>query len=72
MVHMSGEVKGKSWKFARPYHGSFRVVSVTPTNAEIKLVDQLHVEPILVSLKWVRLCHEELPDISWTRGSRVI
>ena len=28
-----------AWKFARPYHGSFRVVSVTSTNAEIVLVD---------------------------------
>ena len=33
MVHMPREVSGKDWKLARPYHGPYRVISVTPTNA---------------------------------------
>ena len=28
MVRMPGEIKGKSWKFARPHHGPFGLVSV--------------------------------------------
>ena len=71
MVQMPGEVKGKSWKFARPHHGPFRVVSVTPTNAEVVLVDKPDEDTIFVSLKRVRPCYEELPDISWIGHSGV-
>ena len=67
MVRMPGEIKGKSWKFARPYHGPYRVVPVTPTNAEVVLVDRLNDDPILVLQ--IRPCYEELPDISWTGNS---
>ena len=70
MVKMPGEIKGKSWKFARPFHGPFRVVSVTPTNVEVRLVDQPSAEPIFVSLQRVRQCYDELPDASWTGHSR--
>ena len=68
MVHMPGEVKGSTWKFARPFHGPFRVICLTPTNAEVRLVDEPKSESIFVSLDRVRRCHEELPDKSW-RGS---
>ena len=71
MVRMPGDIQGKSWKFARPYHGPFRVVSVTSTNAEVVLVDRPTDDPIFVSLKRVRPCYEELPDISWTGHSNV-
>ena len=37
MIHMLGVVKGKAWKFARPFHGPYRVIGVTPTNVEVKL-----------------------------------
>ena len=50
MVHMPGEVKGKSWKLARPFHGPYRVLSLTPTNAEVRLVDRPTSESIFVAL----------------------
>ncbi len=68
MVHMPSEVQGKTWKFARPFHGPFRVLSLTPTNAEVRLVDEPKSQSIFVSLNRVRKCYEELPDQSW-RGS---
>ena len=37
MVYMPGDVSGKKWKIARPYHGPYRILSVTPTNAEVQL-----------------------------------
>ena len=37
MVHMPGELKGRAWKFARPFHGPYRVVAVTLTNPEVQL-----------------------------------
>ena len=59
MVKMPGDIKGKSWKFARPFHGPFRVISVTPTNVEVRLVDQPKAESIFVSLQRVRQCESE-------------
>ena len=32
LIHMPAAVTGKAWKLARPYHGLYRVLSVTPTN----------------------------------------
>lgn len=63
---MPGGIKGKYWKFARSYRGPFRVVSVTPTNAEVVLVDRPNDDPLFMSLKRVRPCYEELSDTSWT------
>jgi len=68
MVHMPNEVQGTTWKFARPFHGPFRVVSLTPTNAEVRLIDEPRSDSMFVSLSRVRPCYEELPDASW-RGS---
>ena len=66
MVYMPGSVKGKAWKFARPYHGPYRVLAVTPTNVEVKLVDQPKEPSIFVSIDRVRRCPNEMEDISWT------
>ena len=68
MVHIPSEVQGRTWKFARPFHGLFRVLSLTPTNVEVRLVDEPKSESLFVSLSRVRKCHDELPDHSW-RGS---
>ena len=66
MVHMKGTVKGKAWKFSRPYHGPYRVITVTGTNAEVRLVDDPTADSIFVSLDRVKPCYPELPDVSWT------
>ena len=39
MIHMPQEATGKAWKLARAFHGPFRVLNVTPTNVEARLVD---------------------------------
>ena len=67
---MPGEVKGRAWKFARPFHGPYRVIRVTPTNVEAQLVDNPTNPPIFVSLSRVRPCYPELPNIVWTRHKR--
>lgn len=46
MVHRTSELQGKSWKFARLFHGSFRVLHLMETNAEVKLIDNLHLDSI--------------------------
>ena len=66
MVHMPSEVQGKTWKFARPFHGPFRVLSLT---AEVRLVDEPKSQSIYVSLNRVQKCYEELPDQSWREST---
>ena len=63
MVHMKGTVKGME---ILTYHGPYRVVTVTGTNAEVHLVDDPTADSIFVSLDRVKPCYPELPDISWT------
>ena len=60
MVHMPGEVKGRAWKFSRPFHGPYRVIAVTPTNVEVKLVSRPDDQSIFVSLSRVRPCYAEM------------
>ena len=70
MVYQPSEVQGKAWKLARPYHGPYRVLSLTPNNAEVVLVDRPREPSIFVSLDRVRPCYEELGDESWTGGRK--
>ena len=59
MVHMPQSVSGIVWKLARPFYGPYRVLSLTSTNAEVKLIDKLDSE-CNVALNRVRLCYPEL------------
>ena len=57
---MPTDVTGKDRKLARPYHGAYRIVALTPTNAEVKtVIDQ----SIFVVLD--QLCRY-YPNTSWT------
>lgn len=59
MVYMPQERKEKTRKVTiGPYH----VLSVTPSNVEVHLVDK----PIFVSLDRVRTCYPELGNVSWS------
>ena len=70
MVCMPTEIQGKTLKFGwRFLHGSFHILSLTPTNAEVQLVDELQSKSMFVSYNRVRTCYEELPDILWKGSS---
>ena len=66
MVYMPTDVTGKERKLARPYHGPYRIVTLTLTNAEVKLVDSVDDPSIFVALDRLRHCYPEIPDASWT------
>ena len=66
MVLMPSECQGKDWKLARPFHGPYRVLQVTPTNVEVRLVDQPKSESIFVALERVRRCYPEQGNVTWT------
>ena len=55
MVFMPAEQQGKAWKLSRSFHGPFRVLSVTDTNVEVRLIDHPKDDPIFVHLDRVRL-----------------
>ncbi len=44
------ESQGPERKLAQPFHGPYRVLGFTPTNAEVVLVDRPEDECILVAL----------------------
>lgn len=67
MVYMPSEKQGKDWKLSRPFHGPYRVLKVTPTNVEVRLVNRETDESIFVNRDRVHLCYPELNnDITWT------
>ena len=63
-------VFGKAWKFARPFHGPYRILELTPANASVRLVDRPQDQPIFVSLDRIRRCPEEIPDDETWSGKR--
>ncbi len=67
---MPSKVQGKDRKLARPYHGPYRVLNVTPTNAEVTLIDRPRNPSIFVSLTRVRRCYDDMDDHSWTGGDK--
>ena len=66
MVFMPSEVTGKNRKLARPYHGPYRIIAVTPTNAEVKLIERVSEPSIFVAIDRLHKCYPEVPDTCWT------
>ena len=66
MVYMPSELQGEEHKLKRPFHGPYRVLSITETNAEVRLVDSPTDDPIFVNLNRVRLCHPEQGESTWS------
>ena len=69
MVHMLNESTGKTAKLARPFFCPYRVLNLTSTNAEVRLVDKPDEPSIFVPLDRVRPCYNELLDRSWSGHS---
>ena len=44
----------------------YRIVALTPTNAEVKLVDVVDDPSIFVALDRLHQCYPEIPNTSWT------
>ena len=65
-MYMLAEQQGKAWKLSRPFHGPFRVLSVTDTNVKVRLIDHPKDDPIFVHSDKVRLCYPEQGDKVWS------
>ena len=62
MVFMPSDVTGKDRKLARPYHGPFRIVNLTRTNAEVQLIERPHDQTIFIAIDRLRKCYPELSE----------
>ena len=70
MVHFPSAAQGKAWKLARPYFGPYQIISLTPNNAEVQLVDQPDGETLFVALDRVRPCYSEMSNDVWVGHGR--
>ena len=66
MIYIPQERKGKSRKVTRSYFDPYHVLSVSPSNVEVHLVDKLTDTSIFVSLDRLRTCYPELRNVSWS------
>ena len=65
-VYMPSAKQGKAWKFSRPFHGPFRILELTATNASVQPVEKPQEQPTFVSLDKLRHCPKEVSDSeSW-------
>ena len=65
MVHMPAEAQGKKLEVIIPFHGPYRVLKVTPSNAEVRFVDRPGDEAIFVNLDHICPCYPEQGDKVW-------
>ena len=70
MVLMPSDTTGKNRKLARPYHGPYRIVNLTATNAEVTLIEYPKDPPIFVAIDRLRRCYLEQSDAAWTGRKR--
>lgn len=69
-VHMPAEKRGKAYKFARTFHGPFRVVELLENGVRVVPVDKPQESPIPVALNRVRCCPVQLPNEFWARRNK--
>ena len=64
-VQMPGSKQGKAYKFARTFHGPYRVKDAINIGVLVSLIDRPNDEPIRVALDRVRHCYQQVPDQFW-------
>ena len=69
-VYMPGAKACKAYKFSRPFHGPYRVVSMSETGMIVRPVDQPQSDTIRVAYNRVRHCPEHLADTFWPTKAR--
>lgn len=71
LAYMSNALKGKAWKLARLFLGLYRVMAVvTPTNLEIKAVENLTQKQSLFFGQNQTTLPRTIHDMSWCGNTR--
>ena len=64
-VFMPAAKSCKAYKFARPFHGPYRIVKLYDNGADVRPIDRPQETPIRVPFDRLRVCPEEVPNESW-------
>ena len=64
-IHMPGAKRGKAHKFARTFHGPYRVLEVVENGILARRVDRPKEDMTRVALNRVRRCPLQIADESW-------
>ena len=64
-VYMTGAKQTKAYKFARAFHGPYRIKEVMETGVVVQPVDKPNQEPIRLAMDRVRRCPHQIPDTFW-------
>ena len=59
-VYMPVEFLEKAYKFARPFKGPYRILTMFDSGAEVKLIEKLQADAIRVALNHVQRCPCEI------------
>ena len=65
LVYMPSAKACKAYKFARPFHGPYRIRSLDGTGVVIQPVNKPQAEPIRVAYDRIRHCSELIADKFW-------
>lgn len=68
-VYMPAAKSSKAYKFARPFHGLYRIITMFETGVEVRPVDRPQAPTIRVAFNRVRRCPQEIADVSWLNKS---
>ena len=71
-IYMPKEKATKAYKFARPFHGPFRVVEVLEAGVVVQQVSKPQERSFRVTLSRVRRCPEEIPQGKYWRGKKLV
>ena len=64
-VYMPAARSGKAYKLSRPFHGTFRIITMHDNGVDVRRVDRPQDATIRVPFARLRICSTEIPDVSW-------
>ena len=68
-VYMPAAKRGKAYKFAKPFSGSYRIVELFNNGAAVQLIARPHTGTVRVALNRIRRCPKEIPDTPEPEGT---
>ena len=69
-VYMLAAKATKAYKFARPFHGPYRIIEQSDTGVVVRQIDKPQAEPIRVAYNRIRHYCDSLPNKFWPTRAR--
>ena len=61
-VYKPSTKTGKAYKFAKPFHGPYRILTLHEGGADVVLIERPKEASIRVPFEHLRVCPEEIPE----------